>query len=479
MQSVFPGECQRNAKIPETPYAWDESGNSRDGLRLVEPDRNPLLGKHTAKYLIRNAILGHPEASTNATVGVSYPMPVDSLNRIESWLVEAGLAGTSETESLHGFCERCRDAGIALSRTTVVVDTLHPIHEGRVFRWRADSVEQPPVVEYGPSNVGEAAARWQSSTFYHLVTSGADELRRRLGADDPEDFAILGELKAEGQTDYVAFVHRFGATSVIGEMDCVYSSWVTSSPDGFREADLVALRRLVPLLALAIKCVSLGRIARTLVEVYLGHDAGERVLSGRISRGVAERINAVIWYSDLRGYTKITDTASPDEIIPLLNDYAAAVIDAIRIAGGDVLKLIGDGVLAIFRADDAAEACRCALRAEASLRSGIKSVNERRAAGNHPVTFVYLGLHIGEVFYGNIGSEDRLDFTVVGPAVNEASRIAAMCRSVDRRVVLSSEFAAATPEPERSQLVSVGRYALRGVGRAEELFTLDPGLQTD
>ena len=119
------------------------------------------------------------------------------------------------------------------------------------------------------------------------------------------------------------------------------------------------------------------------------------------------------------------------------------------------------------------------LRAEASLRSGIKAVNERRAAGNHPVTSVYLGLHIGEVFYGNIGSEDRLDFTVVGPAVNEASRIAAMCRSVDRSVVLSSEFAAATPEPERSKLVSVGRYALRGVGRAEELFTLDPGLLAD
>jgi len=406
-------------------------------------------------------------------------MSVDSLSRIESWLVEAGLAGLTEPEALHGFCDRCRDAGIALSRATVLVDTLHPVHEGRVFRWRADSVEQPPVVEYGPSNVGEAAASWQRSPFYHLVTTGATELRRRIGAGDAEDFLILGEMGAEGHTDYVAFVHRFGAASVIGAMDCVYSSWATSRRDGFRDADLVALRRLVPLLALAVKCVSLARIARTLVEVYLGQDAGERVLSGRISRGVAERINAVIWYSDLRGYTKITDTASPDEIIPLLNDYAAAVIAAVRGAGGEVLKLIGDGVLAIFRADDAAQACRCALQAEASLRSGSKAVNERRAAGRHPVTSVYLGLHIGEVFYGNIGSEDRLDFTVVGPAVNEASRIAAMCRSVDRSVVLSSEFAAATPEPERSTLVSVGRYALRGVGRAEELFTLDPGLLAD
>ena len=401
---------------------------------------------------------------------------MDSLNHIESWLVQAGLAGASETELLHGFCDRCRETGIALSRATLIVDTLHPIHEGRVFRWRVDSVEQPAVVEYGPSNVGEAAANWQSSPFYRLIETGAGELRRRVGADYQADFAILHEMNAEGQTDYIAFVHRFGETSIIGAMDCVYSSWATSRSGGFRETDLAALRQLVPLLALGVKCVSLARIARTLVEVYLGHDAGDRVLSGRISRGVADRINAVIWYSDLRGYTKITETAAPEEIIPLLNDYAAAVIAAVRVAGGDVLKLIGDGVLAIFRAEDPAQACRCALRAEASLRAGIRTVNDRRTAGNRPVTSVYLGLHIGQVFYGNIGSEDRLDFTVVGPAVNEASRIAAMCRSVDRSVVLSSEFAAATPEPERSNLVSVGRYALRGVGRAEELFTIDPEL---
>ena len=402
---------------------------------------------------------------------------MDSLSRIESWLVEAGLAGAMETELLDGFCDYCRGAEIALSRATLVVDTLHPTHEGHVFRWRIDTVE-PEVVEYGSSNVGEAATRWQASPYYHLVTTGGSELRRRICAGETEDFAILREMSAEGQTDYVAFVHRFGATSIIGEMDCVYSSWATEDADGFREADLVALRRLVPLLALAVKSVSLTRIARTLVEVYLGRDAGERVLSGRISRGVADRIRAVIWYSDLRGYTKITDTAPPEEIIPLLNDYSAAVIDAVRAAGGEVLKLIGDGVLAIFRADDPAEACRRAMRAMSGLKAAIRAVNERRAAGNHPVTSVYLGLHIGEVFYGNIGSADRLDFTVVGPAVNEASRIAAMCRSVDRGVIFSSEFAAATPEPERSKLVSIGRYALRGIGRAEELFTLDPGLVT-
>jgi adenylate cyclase len=234
------------------------------------------------------------------------------------------------------------------------------------------------------------------------------------------------------------------------------------------------LRRLVPSLALAIKCASLARIAGTLVEVYLGRDAGQRVPGGRISRGIAERINAVLWFSDLRGYTTIADTTSPDEIIPLLNDYAEAAISSIHGARGDVLKLIGDGVLAVFNAADPAESCRCALRAEAELRFKIEGLNANRSRNGRPISTVHLGLHIGDVFFGNIGSDERLDFTVVGPAVNEVSRIASMCRSVDRATVVSSEFAAATPEPERLNLVSVGRYALRGVARAQELFTLCP-----
>jgi len=210
-----------------------------------------------------------------------------------------------------------------------------------------------------------------------------------------------------------------------------------------------------------------------LVETYLGRDAGRRVLSGNIARGIADRIEAALWYSDLRGYTRITDTAAPEQVIPLLNDYAEAVISAIHETGGDVLKLIGDGTLAIFAAKEPGEACACALRAEGLARERVAALNRRRTESGLPVTQAYLGLHIGEVFYGNIGSENRLDFTVVGPAVNEASRVSSMCRSVDRHIVLSADFAAATPQPERSWIVSVGRYALRGVGRPQELFTLD------
>ena len=236
------------------------------------------------------------------------------------------------------------------------------------------------------------------------------------------------------------------------------------------------MRRLVPALGLAIKSAALASVADTLVQVYLGRDAGRRVLTGSIQRGVADRIEAALWFSDLRSYTAITDTAKPSEIIPLLNDYADAVITSIHEAGGDVLKLIGDGTLAVFRADSPAEACSCALRAEQNLRVRMKELNERRLAEEHPITSIYVGLHIGEAFYGNIGSVDRLDFTVVGPTVNETSRIASMCRSVDRPVLVSSAFADALPTEERTRLVSVGRFALRGVGKAQDLFTIDPEL---
>jgi adenylate cyclase len=257
-------------------------------------------------------------------------------------------------------------------------------------------------------------------------------------------------------------------------MDSLYCYWATDHPQGFDDAHVEALSRLMPTLALAVKCVSLARIAGTLVETYLGRDAGRRVLNGLIRRGVADRISAVLWYSDLREFTSITDRAEPEQIIPLLNDYAGLAISAIYDNGGDVLKLIGDGILAIFASDAAEEDCRRALAAHRATRKRLDALNQRRTEEGLPVTEIYLGLHIGEVFFGNIGSAERLDFTVVGPAVNEAARIAQMSRSVDRTILISQAFAEAMDRLERGQLVSVGRYALRGVARPQELFTLDP-----
>jgi adenylate cyclase len=388
---------------------------------------------------------------------------------LSAWITEAGLAGQSESAILVGLCEREVARGLRLARSLVLIDTLHPIYEGRAFRWTR-AQKETTLTEYGRTD--DDVNRWQRSPFYRLEESGEPLLRRRLTAETEGEFSVFPELCAAGMTDYVAVANRFTGDDTIGGMDCVYSSWATDASQGFGDDDIAHLRRLTPFLALAVKAASLARIAGTLVETYLGRDAGRLVLQGRIARGVAERIEAALWFSDLRSYTRISDTAKPGEIIPLLNHYADAVISAVHEQGGDVLKLLGDGVLAIFTAQDRGRACAAALAAALTARRAVAAVSERRAARGLPTTGMYLGLHVGDVFYGNIGSKERLDFTVVGPAVNEVSRIAAMCRSVDQPLLVSSDFAAALGEA-RSRLVSVGRYALRGVGRAQDLFTLE------
>jgi adenylate cyclase len=395
------------------------------------------------------------------------------LNR---WLTEKTLAGVGEAEIVGGFCERLVEMGMPLARAIVLVDTLHPIYEGRAFRWNRGTA-QAEVLAYGRTREGANAEAWRRSPLYYMVETNQSILRRRLTdpapSDEIPDFPSLAELREEGMTDFIGLVTRFAPAGVIGEMEAIYSLWTSDVVPGFEENHIAMLETLIKPLAAALKCASLAGIAATLVETYLGRDAGRRVLSGRIERGVAERIGAVLWYSDLRGYTRITDTAAPNQIIPLLNDYADVVISAIHAAGGDVLKLIGDGTLAIFREPDIGEASRAALNAAVATRRDVAELNLRRANARLPLTEVYLGLHVGEVFYGNVGSLDRLDFTVVGPAVNEVSRIAAMCRSAERDVLLSAAFVAASRPPDRHRLISVGRYALRGIAQAQELYTLE------
>ena len=403
-------------------------------------------------------------------------------SELSAWLIQAGLAGTAETDIFSGFCDRCVAAGIPLGRAHLFIDTLHPVHEGRLFRW-GFGPNEPPVHEYGRTSLErldvsgpvsldvQATDVWRRSPFYNMLQTGASLLRRRLDADTKDEFSMLPNWLAAGMTDYVAIITRFAAEGVIGEMDAVYSSWGTPRPDGFSDAHIATLERIAPYLALAIKSVSLARMTKTLMETYLGRDAGQRVLSGRIMRGNAEQIDAVVWFSDLQGFTRITDTA-PEQVIPLLNDYSDVIVSAIHDHGGDVLKLIGDGTLAIFTAENRMQACNAALAAAIAARQGVAKLKNRRATEEKPLTDMYLGLHVGKVFYGNVGSRERLDFTVLGPAVNEASRIAAMCRSVEQPVLISAAFAGVRNMKRR--LVSVGRYALRGVSHPQELFTLDP-----
>jgi adenylate cyclase len=401
-------------------------------------------------------------------------MELTSRLDLMNWLVSQGLTGLPESDLIRGFCERCREGGLHLSRGLVFIDTLHPIYEGRGFRWNDRETNESETFEYVSSAEGDAAKNWRRSAFHHMLENGHDELAIDLTDCASRDFSMIDGLAEKGHRHFFAFVHRFGEAGTLGQMDCFYSYWLTRRDEGFSEGELAALRDLVPLLGLAIKSAQHVDIARTLGRVYLGRDASEQVLRGRISRGVTERISAALWFSDLRGSTKISEGIGPDEIIPFLNDYAQASIDAIHDAGGDVLKLIGDGVLAVFTGEDMTVVRRAALRAEHEFRLNMHELNARRSAENRPVTSAYVGLHVGEVFYGNIGSEDRLDFTVVGPAVNEVSRIASMCNSIDREFLASSEFRAGLDATGRRYLVSTGRYALRGVGRAQDLYTLDP-----
>jgi adenylate cyclase len=394
-------------------------------------------------------------------------------SELAAWLNEAGLTGEGEIALVAGFCERLSSGGVPIQRCFVGIDTLHPVHEGRAVVWKRGSNETK-LTEYGRTTEGDDRSEaWRRSPFYHLLETKQTVLRRRLTAETENEFSIFPELRESGATDYLAIATSFGSERKIAIMDGIMSSWTTDAPTGFRDEHVALLRRAMRPLAISLKAAALTHIAETLVQTYLGRDAGQRVLRGQIARGVPDRVETVLWFSDLRGYTKISDTAAPDQIIPLLNSYAETIIGAIHGQGGDVLKLMGDGVLAIFTQDNRRLACEAALAAADAAAAAIAALNRRRAASVLPVTEMYLGLHIGDVFYGNVGSPERLDFTVVGPAVNEVSRIAAMCRSVDRPVLLSSAFVAALGEAGRT-LPSVGRFALRGVGQPQDLFTLDP-----
>ena len=206
-----------------------------------------------------------------------------------NWLVSQGLTGAAENDLIRGFCERCRAEGLALSRGLVIIDTLHPIFEGRGFRWSDVETNESDIFEYGSTSEGDAAQNWRRSTFYHMLEHGEDEMLIDLSERASLDFTQIEDLWANGHKHFLAFVHRFGEAGTIGQMDCLYSFWVTRNINGFSEQDLSALRDLVPVLGLAIKSAAQVDIARTLGRVYLGRDAAEQVMRGRISLSPLEK----------------------------------------------------------------------------------------------------------------------------------------------------------------------------------------------
>ena len=386
------------------------------------------------------------------------------------WLIACGLGSTDEQALLDGLCARLNAAGAALTRAYVASQVLHPLHAARGVVWQGGGAARE---DYGSSPEQQAA--WQSSPLAYLVDNDLFELRLRLDHSlAPDRFPLLHRLRAAGGTDYLAFARRFAGGS-FGDAKGVVSSWATDRPDGFVDAEISLLRNLAAPLSLAFKTMGMLETGRILMRTYLGHDAGARVLAGDIRRGEAQAIDAVLWASDLRGFTRLADTIDAPVLMGLLNAYAEQLVRAVQAAGGDVLKFMGDGILALFAGSAANAAGERALQAALAARVAVDKLNAERTAAGLPITDFCLGLHRGTVLYGNIGSPERLDFTVIGPAVNEVARLEQMCRSLDQPVVCSTAFALACGA-ERQKLVSLGRYALKGVGRAEELFTIDPAL---
>ncbi len=389
-----------------------------------------------------------------------------------AWLAEGALAGRHASELLGGLGERLNGAGLPVFRLAVSSGLLHPTFDALGMFWRRGHSVQ---IRRSERLVGrpEDADGWLKSPWHHLVENRMTSLRRRLdGAGEPVDFPILGQLREEGVTDYVARVEHLGANAKMGELDDIMTSWTTDRPGGFTEADLALLESIVPVFAMAYHSRASIVTAKTLLKTYLGDDAARRVLEGNVVRGRAEIIRAVVWYSDLANFTRIADEVHHEEVLALLNDYAECLVEILDGAGGQVLKFVGDGILAIFPDGDGNHAADRALAAAAEAERAIAKLNRQRSEQGKAVTDFYLALHVGELLYGNFGSSHRLDFSVLGPAVNEASRMAQLCRSIDQRIVVSSAFAQATGE-RRDWLVSLGRYALKGVGAPQELLTLD------
>ncbi len=406
------------------------------------------------------------------------------LDGVAHWLVERGLQGISLDEQVDGFCRRVVDLGFPARRFNMSIGTLHPRHGARSYIWTPDGI----ATEVFPRRRSdEESTAYLRSPIYHLRQSGDVRLRRRLDMDAPHDFPVLAELREAGMTDYAARLVRFDAgnaatrrTGTVVQdpnqpdpLQGIFFSCATDVPGGFEDDHLRQVGDLLHYLALAVKSRATFDVARTLLETYLGADAGQRVLTGEIDRHSVERINAVIWLCDLRGFSGVTSRVPQEELVEILDSYLEAMARPVLDNGGQILKFMGDGFLATFDLSqrDREAVCTDAVKAAGRLLELFPRFNaERRSAGKRTLDFG-VALHLGEVLYGNIGTRERLDFTVVGSAVNEASRIEGLCRPLRRKVLVSNAFREAAVGCA-GRMVSVGVHALRGISEPQELFAL-------
>lgn len=396
----------------------------------------------------------------------------DSVQEISDWLVDEGLSRGTYDDLLTGFCERLNRGGIPVERSLLAMRTLHPTIDAHSLIWRRG---KPLEREDFATDRGPTEGFTESPLADLLSHPELHEIHRKLiDSNTPFDYPILRDLQEQGITDYLIKKIGFPVAALRGHETGMLVSWATDAPGGFSDFHLAALRRLAPRLALALANRLLREVTMNVLDTYVGHEAGERILGGEISRGSLREIDAVILFMDLRGFTALADRTDSAVMAGLLNDYFGHIVPAILDRGGEILKFMGDGVLATFNLDVLADdaVCRTGLEAAVDALSNIEDWNRRRRAAGEAVLDLDVAIHLGHVMFGNVGAGNRLDFTVIGAAVNEASRIEALCDDLDRRLLISEKFAMAATQCSE-HLVSVGRHRLRGVSRDQELFTVD------
>jgi adenylate cyclase len=382
---------------------------------------------------------------------------------VVDWLVGGARPAQAAPEVLAQMCERLIERGIPVYRVAVFVRTLHPDLLGRRLLWR----------EGKGVEVSEAPIQFTQTEEYRnspvVVVHGTGvPLRRRL-ADPacPMDFNMLTDLRSEGVTDYLVSPLNF----TNGEVHAI--TWTTRQPGGFTPEQIAGLEAVVDPLSRLAETYALRRIAGNLLDTYVGHHTGTRILAGQIRRGHSETIRAAIWLSDMRGFTRRADRLPPQMLIDLLNRYFDCQVPAIQRHGGEVLKFMGDGLLAIFPVAgddaDAEEVCGAALAAAREARESVGAMETPEPADDPDQPRFGLALHIGDVLYGNIGGGGRLDFTCIGPAVNLAARLEALAGRLGRTIVASDGFAAHC----RPALTRLGEFALPGFAAEQTVYVLD------
>jgi adenylate cyclase len=405
-----------------------------------------------------------------AVAGLVRPAAVAAANPLVEWILAEGWDAASLPDLVRGLCQRMLAIGLPLCRMRLHVRTLHPQYLGTSYTWTRGRAE---IEEFNATYAILNAECYQASPFKAIFDDGVGGVRRRL--DIPGlalDYPVLEELKAEGATDYVAMPIVF-SDARRSALTCA-----ADRPGGFTTEELEAIYGMLPVLSRLLEVHALRRTARTILETYLGRVSGERVLQGLVRRGDGEDIDAVIWFSDLRSSTPLADALPRPVFLELLNGYFEAMAGSVLAHDGEVLRYIGDALLAIFPLGNGgngtlhpappAAACAKALAAAREAIARMGALNQHRAGRGEQALRFGIGLHVGAVMYGNIGVDQRLEFTVIGAAANEAARLESMCKTLDRPLVLSAELARLVEEP----VVSLGVHALRGVREPHEVLTL-------